>query len=98
MSMNVPNEIDDAVVVAYSPIDDRHTATDDAKHYAAGQLTSTPTAFAICRYEDADAFYLFGCDPEWNVITDSCHMSLDDAKAQAEREYNGVSSTWESKQ
>ena len=93
--MNAPSEIDDAALLVYSPIDDRHTPTDESKHYAAGQLTPTPAALAICRYEDANAFYLFGCDENWEVITDSCHLSLDEAKDQAEREYNGVSATWE---
>ncbi len=96
MSTNVPNEIDGSVTVVYSTIDDRHSPTDESKHYAAGQLAPTPAALAICRYEDANAFYLFGCDANWEVITDSCHLSLDEAKDQAEREYNGVSSTWES--
>lgn len=96
MSLNAPKEIDDARVIVFSAIDERHTPTEDAKHYAAGNLTPTPASLAICRYEDADAFYLFGCDQDWRVITDSCHMSLDEAKAQAEREYSGVSATWES--
>ena len=95
MSLTAPNEIDDAQVIVFSAIDGRHTPTDDAKHYAAGKLTPTPAAVAICRYEDADAFYFFGCDADWNVIHDSCHLSLDEAKAQAEKEYNGVSHTWE---
>ena len=93
--MNVPNEIDDAALLVYSPIDERHTPTEDAKHYAAGNLTPTPAVVAICRYEDADAFYFFGCDPDWNVIHDSCHLSLEEAKSQAEKEYNGLSGTWQ---
>ena len=95
MPINAPAEIDGSVTVLYTRIDDRHTPTDDSRHYAGGQLTPPPAALAICRYEDADAFYLFGCDESWEVITDSCHLSLDEAKHQAEREYKGVSATWE---
>jgi hypothetical protein len=95
MSTNAPADIDGSVTILYTKIDDRHSPTDESNHYAAGQLTPTPSALAICRYEDADAFYLFGCDENWEVITDSCHLSLDEAKAQAEREYNGVKATWE---
>ena len=93
--MNVPNEIDDAALLVYSPIDERHTPTEDAKHYAAGNLTPTPAVVAICRYEDADAFYFFGCDPDWNVIHDSCHLTHEEAKSQADNEYNGLSGTWQ---
>jgi hypothetical protein len=49
---------------------------------------------AICQSNDAQEFYLFGCDADWNVVTDTFHMSLDEAKEQAEFEYEGVSKTW----
>jgi hypothetical protein len=37
---------------------------------------------------------LFGCDKEWHHITDTWHESLEEAKRQAEFEYEGVSATW----
>ncbi len=95
MSIQVPKEIDDSETVLYTPIDDRHRPTEKSKHYAAGNLVATPASLAICRYEDASAFYLFGCDAEWNVLTDSCHLSLDEAKEQAEAEFEGVATTWQ---
>lgn len=49
---------------------------------------------AICQYPDDDAVYLFGCDADWNNITDTWHQTVDDAKHQAEFEYQGVSDTW----
>lgn len=48
---------------------------------------------AICQYEGEDAFYLFGCDPEWRTVTDTWHQTLDGAKSQAEFEYEGVGKT-----
>ena len=51
-------------------------------------------ALAICQYEGDSQYYLFYCDDEWNVRTDTCHQSLDDAKDQAEFEYEGVSALW----
>jgi hypothetical protein len=50
---------------------------------------------AICRYEGEEAFYLFGCDAEWNPITDTWHPSLEEAQQQAEFEYEGVRDTWQ---
>jgi hypothetical protein len=38
--------------------------------------------------------YLFYRDREWQVLTDMWHSSVDDAKAQAEFEYDGISRLW----
>jgi hypothetical protein len=40
------------------------------------------------------AYYLFGCDAEWNTVTDTWHKTLEEALEQAEFEYEGVSKTW----
>jgi len=53
------------------------------------------TGLAICRFDGDDAFYLHGCDSDWNTITDTWHQSLADAQAQAVFEYEGVSDTWQ---
>lgn len=50
---------------------------------------------AVCRYEDGGGFYLFYCDGEWNVVTDTYHESVEGAKNQAEFEYEGVGNAWE---
>ncbi len=39
-------------------------------------------------------FYLFGCDAEWNTVTDTWHESVIAAKRQAEHEYEGTLNTW----
>jgi hypothetical protein len=49
---------------------------------------------AICQYDGESAYYLFGCDTEWNAVTDTWHETLGDALHQAELEYEGVSGTW----
>ena len=53
------------------------------------------TGLAICKYDDAEGFYLFSCDQNWNTLTDTFHESVEKAKAQAEFEYEGVGTTWE---
>ena len=55
---------------------------------------SAMAGLAICQYPGEDAFYLFGCDADWGTITDTWHQSIEDAKVQAEFEYEGVSLTW----
>ena len=40
------------------------------------------------------AFYLFGCDADWQAITDTWHESVREAKAQAEFEYDVSAEEW----
>jgi hypothetical protein len=42
---------------------------------------------AIGRPGEAQEFYLFDCDADWNVVTDTWHQSLYEAKDQAAYEY-----------
>lgn len=49
---------------------------------------------AICEQTPSGPFYLFGCNEHWASVSDSFHLSLNEAKAQAEAEYPGISETW----
>jgi hypothetical protein len=89
-----PSTVGGAQVICYSPIDERHRFTGACKQIVAGQLMGAMSGLAICQYAGEDAFYLFGCDSEWQTVTDTWHQTLDDAKHQAEFEYDGVSKTW----
>ena len=81
-------------MICYSPVDERHRFTGSCKQIVAGQLMGAMAGLAICQYDDEDAFFLFGCDSDWQTITDSWHQTLDDAKNQAEFEYEGIGKTW----
>jgi hypothetical protein len=83
-----------ARVVRWSFIDERHRPTGSCTHIVAGELQGPAAGVAICQYEDEEAFYLFGCDAEWNSVTDTWHATLEDALSAAEFEYEGVSQTW----
>jgi hypothetical protein len=50
----------------------------------------------ICDSPEAEAqgCFLFGYDSGWNVVTDTWHRNLDEAKTQAEFEYEGIGKTW----
>jgi hypothetical protein len=91
---NAPEAIGGARVVCYSPIDSRHQFTGNCRQIVAGKLVGPVAGLAICQFPGDDAFYLFGCDADWNCVTDTWHPSLEEAKAQAEFEYAGVSHTW----
>ncbi len=49
---------------------------------------------AICQYPGEDAYNLFGCDEEWQSVTDTWHQMLEHAKEQAEFEYEGMTCSW----
>lgn len=89
-----PVLIGGARVIRWSPIDAQHRPTGNCKHIVSGGLQCPAAGLAICQYEGEDAYYLFGCDAEWNTITDTWHLTLEDALDQAEFEYEGVSKTW----
>jgi hypothetical protein len=52
------------------------------------------SGLAVGQPTEAQGCYLFGCDSDWNVVTDTWHESVDEAKEQAEFEYEGISKTW----
>jgi len=89
-----PKTVGGFPVVCYSPVDERHRFTGQTRQVVQGVLMGAMSGLAICQLPDSQQFYLFGCDGDWNVVTDTCHQSLDDAKEQAEYEYEGVSQTW----
>jgi len=81
-------------VICYSPIDERHRFTANTRQIVAGRLIGAMSGLAICQYPGDDSFYLFGCDADWSNVTDTWSQTLEDAKRQAEFEYEGVSATW----
>ena len=51
-------------------------------------------ALAICKHIDDSGYCLFYCDENWNVQSDGWYESIEEAKDQAEFEYEGVSACW----
>lgn len=92
---NVPKEIGGAKVVLYSLIDEKHRHTGNCKQIVSGVLMGAASGLAICKCRGENAFYLFGCDENWKPLTDTWHETVDDAKAQAEFEYEGINETWQ---
>ncbi|MFT5327826.1 MAG: hypothetical protein ACI8P0_005731 [Planctomycetaceae bacterium] len=90
-----PNPLNGASVICYSPLDKRHRHTDNCRQLRNGVVQGLASGLAICQYTNESCYYLFGCDADWRVISDTWHQTLEDAKDQAEFEYSGVSSTWQ---
>jgi hypothetical protein len=89
-----PKNVRGARLVRWSVIDHRHRHTGNCRQIVAGVLQGPAAGLAICYDERTDAYFLFGCDAEWNAITDTWHQTLEEALSQAEFEYEGISTTW----
>jgi len=79
-----PNQIDGARVIATTNIDHRHVATGATIHFVGGQEAGVAHGLAICEFPNESGFYLFYCDENWTVTTDTWHESVEAAKEQAE--------------
>jgi hypothetical protein len=49
---------------------------------------------AICHAEGQDAYYVFGCDKNWQTLTDTWHQTFVEAQLQADSEYPGSQGRW----
>jgi hypothetical protein len=65
------------------------TPTGRTTHTVNDAPLASPEALAIATYDD-ETFYLFYCDRDWVVLTDTLHDSIDAAVAQAHFEFDGV--------
>jgi hypothetical protein len=84
-----PQTLDGAKVLAVADLGGS-TATGRTVHMVDGEIVVTPAALAIAEYEGESGVYLFYCDPEWGVVTDTFHESVDSAVEQAQWEYTDV--------
>jgi hypothetical protein len=87
-----PSELDGAKVVATAMVNDAVRPTGATTHTGPDGVVPTASALAIVMGEAG--VYLFYCDREWQVLADTWHSSVNNAKAQAEFEYEGISTQW----
>jgi hypothetical protein len=90
-----PRVVSGAKVICFTPIDERHHHTGNCKQIVAGIVQGPAAGLAVCQYPGENCFYLFGCNAAWGSVTDTWHETLEEAKEQAEFEYEGVSATWQ---
>jgi hypothetical protein len=93
---SVPTVIGGRKVVVYSRIDERHEATGAGWQSLHGVRVRGPAwGVAICESPADGGFLLFSCENDWMPVEDTWHPTLEDAKGQAEFEYEGLESTWQ---
>ncbi len=81
--MSFPKLLDNASVLYYTPENGYAEV-----HYTTGEFAEHIRYFAICKYEDDTAFYLFGCNTEYEVVSDSSWMSVEECMRIAENSYD----------
>jgi hypothetical protein len=90
-----PNEIEGAKVVYYAIVDEHCRPTGKCKHWRGKVLLGPVASLAICQYENEKSLYLFFCNGRWEPETDTWHETVEEAKRQAEFEYEGISQKWQ---
>jgi hypothetical protein len=89
-----PKALDGFRVLEYARIDTAVRPTRSCRHFVKGSRMGPACALVICEAEDSEGYYLFYCDVEWNVLTDTWHRTVEDAKRQAAFEYDGIDEKW----
>jgi hypothetical protein len=92
-AMTSPRVLDGADVLATADVS-ASSGAGGTRHFRDGELVNRQIArLAVCRYPDEPHIYLFYCDADWAVLTDTMHDSFDAALGQAHFEYEDVSFT-----
>ena len=93
--MNIcPNKIYEATVVAWAIVGPGVTPTRKTAHSVDGLIIEPAAGLAIVQSTDGRNYYLFSCDSSWNELVGTRHSTIEEAKRQAEFEYEGISSRW----
>jgi hypothetical protein len=93
---NIPTILAALPVVAFSQIDERHRPTGQCVHIVHGSGELEPAwGVAICESAETSGSVLFRCEDDWAVVAGTWHATFEEAKRQAEFEYDGLQDTWE---
>ena len=91
---DAPTHLDGALVLAVA--DARRARPTGMTVHRVGapgheKVLSGFSALAIAQCEEGGGeFYVFYCDPEWRVMTDTSHRTFEEAVEQAESEFEGL--------
>src|SRR5437762_8940931 len=89
-----PRELDGARLLCFAEVTTAVRPTGKTTHRVDEEVLGPARGLAICQYAGDTNFYLFYCDSDWTVVTDTCHRTLEDARHQAACEYDGISKYW----
>lgn len=79
-----PDQLDGAKVIYYTPKDNF-----GEMYYDTGEIAAYFKYLAICKYDNDELYYLFKCNENMEVESDSLWHSVDECMGVANRSYNG---------
>lgn len=82
------------ILIAQIVLQSDHVPTGRTRHYAGLTPVPPPKSLQIIRYPDSDDVYLVHLDSQGEGLTDTFHESLEDAMAQAQREFSVDAGEW----
>ncbi|MEG0774049.1 hypothetical protein [Clostridium sp.] len=88
--MYVPNTLDGAKVILYTD----NKASNNFGYVRYEDHDEFITALAIAKYDKDKNYYLFDCNLGWEVIGDTLHSTIDEAKFYAENSIKVGEITW----
>ncbi len=91
--MLVPKEIGELEVIISALIDESCVHTKYCSHKFDGKILGKAKWAAITNTGENGSCYLFMCYGN-NELSDTFHESIEEAKDQAEWEYEGISKNW----
>ena len=89
-----PSTIGGRKVLVVAVVNGDVRATGYTIHRNSSGVIGPASALAICAAPEHGGVLLYYCDPTWTDLTDTWHLSVSEAKEQAELEYTGVSRKW----
>lgn len=81
--MNFPEILDNAKVLYYAP----KGAYGDVS-YPTGDIAENICYLAICKYENDEEYYLFGCNADCEVVSDSLWESAEECMSVVRNSYD----------
>jgi hypothetical protein len=73
-----------------------HLPTGVLRHSEGGRLLPTPASLQIAKFDNNPVYYLLYLDSTGEEMTDTDHPSLEEAMAQAQREFQVQVAEWQS--
>lgn len=89
MGVFVPAVLDGASVELYARVEDAQRPTGRTRH-SINSLEEKLSNLVIARYGGDSDYYLFYCSADWEVLTDTCHPTRQEAIEQANFEFENL--------
>ncbi|NKE56546.1 hypothetical protein FXN61_06750 [Lentzea sp. PSKA42] len=89
MTQRPPAELDGAEVFSFAPVGAAQKPTGGTVH-SVSDFPDVVRGLALARYSGEKTVYLFYCDEESNVVSDTAHSSVEEAIDQARFEFEGL--------